>query len=338
MFAFLLNPGGKRRKRKSRSCHYVKRKGARRYKRCYGRRKSFKGGRRSAKARRRYRRARRSGYRTLSYRKKHGLGEFAKGGFWHSASVSARDNDKLPTAAERGYRSVANNGRRRRRNGRRVRARNANWFPAMAMNPGGSAYAMNPNPLKSVFKGYRFGTMMDTVPLAAGLLGNMVVSGFLMPYLPTMLSTGIGSYFLQLGTAGLTGAVVGMLAPKYAGGVLIGGVTGVMINVVRNYVLPMFSHTTAAMKGMLGSLGLGCLTGNCGGMGAYNVDYAAGNWGGGMDPDQMAASNPFTLAADFTQAITPEDMTPQLEYSRPMGGFSADTIDNTATVELTDIP
>lgn len=332
MFAFLLNPGGKRRKRKSRSCHYVKRKGARRYKRCFGRRKGRRSGRRA------HRRARR-GYRTLSYRKKHGLGEFAKGGFWHSASVSARDNDKLPTAAERGYRSVANNGRRRRRkNGRRARARNSYWVPEFAMNPGGSSYSMNP--LKSVFKGFNTRTLLQTIPLTAGLLGNMTVAALVSPYLPSMLASGIGSYALQLGTAGITGALLGMVAPQYAFPVMLGGVVGVMINVLRNYAFPMVGHGASALKSGFGALSgtLGCMTGNCGGMGAYDVQYAAGNWGGGMDPDQMAASSPFTLAADFTQPITPEDMTPQLEYSRPMGSFSADTIDNTATVELTDIP
>lgn len=315
MFAFLLNPGGRKAKRRRR------RSRGRRMKVCYTRRSS----RRS----RRGRKAKKYGRRRSSRRSRRWSSTTARR-MWHGraspalrasrAAYAAEQADRLPSASERGYRSVANNGKRRRRS----RRRNTTWVPQFATNPyWAPQFAMNPSGvLRSVKSGFNLKLLTGAVPVAVGFFGNMALASTVSSYLPSMLQGNLGQALVGAATAGLLGFAVHFVSPRHAVPVAFGGVLEVMVSTIRQYIMPVVSHATSGIADYItrgdaaAARSLGCMNGGCGGMGLVNASYVAGNWVTGRTPQSFAAMNPFELGSDFTQPITPEDLTPQLDYAQ----------------------
>jgi hypothetical protein len=102
--------------------------------------------------------------------------------------------------------------------------------------------------------GYNVKTLGEAGVVVGGALGNAWLSGMVGSFLPGMLQSGIGNYAVGLGTAGVLGAGVGMVAPKQAGKVFFGGVLEVVTRAVKEYVVPM-------IPGMSGCSGYGCMNG-----------------------------------------------------------------------------
>lgn len=82
---------------------------------------------------------------------------------------------------------------------------------------------------------------MKAVPVVAGALGNAWFSGFVsgLPFIPGMLRSGFPSYLLSLGTAGVLGAGVGMLSPRWGAPVFFGGILDTLIRASNQYIVPM---------------------------------------------------------------------------------------------------
>jgi len=140
---------------------------------------------------------------------------------------------------------------------------------------------MNPGRLLgSVTKGFQPRVVMGTLPVVGGALGNAMLSGVVSGYLPDMLSSGPGNLVVGLGTAGVLGAGVGMLAPKMAAPVFLGGVIEVVTRGVKQYLMPAVGMS-------------GCMGGCCGlaGCGDYGIDMmTGGRYGEGPVPDFAQAS------------------------------------------------
>jgi hypothetical protein len=155
-------------------------------------------------------------------------------------------------------RKYASNGRRRRArfsyNGRRRRSRNySHWLPAYANNPSWiPSYARNPGMVGTLTKGFSPSMIISTLPVIGGALGNAAFAGFLGNYMPSILRSGVGNLALGAASAGLLGAGVGMLAPRYAGPVFFGGIIEVMTRVIRQYAMPLIGKGVSTVKGMLG--------------------------------------------------------------------------------------
>jgi len=120
--------------------------------------------------------------------------------------------------------------------------KNPYWVPRYAMNPGGGMVG-------KLTAGYQPKLLMASLPYVGGALGNAILATWLkkLTIMPSMFKTGIGNTVLNLASAGLLGAGVGMLSPKYAGPVFMGGVVDAVISVFNQY-LPM--------KGCCGGYGM----------------------------------------------------------------------------------
>ena len=279
MFAFLLNPGGRRGRR-----HKVKHRG----------RRSSVSIRRSRRARRSYVRhyksATRGRYKALTRRLLDRM-ICAPGAArrWHAARQRCPSRVKLSPSsfsASSGMapawsygveRSVAAN-RKRRRNGRRARfhyrRRNASWLPSFSMNGIG---------VKSLATGFQPDMLTKGAVTLAGFIGNALVTKHVsgLGFMPGFLKAGPGSYVLGLGTAGLTGAAVGMLSPKYGVPVLFGAVLQQIVKAYNEYLAPKASFLPtlgsfddyATVEQIRNARPLGCLFGGCGGgaLGQYNA-------------------------------------------------------------------
>jgi hypothetical protein len=107
---------------------------------------------------------------------------------------------------------------------------------------------MNPGQgiVGSLTSGFKPSVLMSTVPVIGGALGNKMLSGFLSGFMPSMLQSGIGNYALGIASAGLLGAGVGMVSPRYASSVFFGGIVEVMMRMFKSYI--------PGLSGMLGSL------------------------------------------------------------------------------------
>jgi hypothetical protein len=323
MVAFLLNPGGRKRRRKGKS----RSRKSRGHRRSYRRRKMSKA-RRSTRAR--------SAARRRSYRKwrlasgslfKRALGGMAcsKAGRKRFYSMARSCSTRRPSASvgdlksasELGYRSVANNGgrRSRRRNGhrrsRRSHRRNP-WVPTFAMNPA----------MSTVMKGFNPSTLMEAVPVGVGFIGNMAAAQFVSGYMPSMLQSGPGNLVVSAMTSGLLGALVALVTPRYAKSVFYGGLTNTVYTAIRMYLLPAAGRLKAGIGDYItradvsAAHPLGCYGGCGNGMGQLvNQSYRDANWGTNDNWNAMSAANPFTLGPTFTAGITPEELDPQLEYA-----------------------
>lgn len=146
---------------------------------------------------------------------------------------------------------VAANGRRRRRRNRRVgfnyrpkRRNKSTYFPAMSMNPSGI--------VRSATMAFDRRTITNTLPLLGGFLFNRYLTATIAGLLPNALSfmkSGLGAQGLGLISASLMSAGLKMVAPRYAGDALKGGVIQVVTSVAQQYVLPMIGFSPMAGMG-----------------------------------------------------------------------------------------
>jgi len=156
--------------------------------------------------------------------------------------------------AKRRHRLAALKGaRRKRRRGGRRRARNSRFRyrrrRGRARRRGGRRRRRNPFAItKSITAGFQPKILTKAATITGGALGNAWFSGMVSGFLPGMLQSGVGNYVVGLGTAGVLGAGVGMVAPRMAGDVFLGGVLEVVTRAVKEYVLPV-------LPGMSGFVG-----------------------------------------------------------------------------------
>ena len=326
MIAFLLNPGGRRRRRRRNAWRGHKRAHRLAALRGWSKRRRKGGGRRRrTRSRRRGRRCKTARYmiagkvRTRCRRRRHK----AKGSPWNYETLPTSSGGWSYPGGQ-----VAANRRRRRRNGRRARRRNTTWFPQMAMNPSWvPAYAMNPG-LKSVP-----GTLRRNVlPGVIGLFGSMTTTAMLakVPYVGQYFGgSGIVGALTSVGSAALTAALIGIISPAWVAPAFIGGLMGVGLTVAKEYIMPTVSRLKSGIGDYLTvsdaqnarPLGCyGCGTG-MGDMGLHDATWNANNWQINDTPDDLASMNPFTLGTEFTQPITPEQMTAQLPYNAGLGDY-----------------
>lgn len=342
MTAFLLNPRHKR-KRKYGKRKYGKRKAYRR-RRWYGRRRRPLTGK-SAIRTRLYRMGRRAG--------------LIEGGQKCARAVSAirsgtkrRSKKELaaihgPYASTIPVRLLATNRRgRRARFNYRHRRRRRNYSTYMPAYSHGSnpywtpQYAMNQaNLVGQVTAGFRPRVLMQVLPYAGGAIGNAFVSAWLSRFMPAMLQSGAPNLLVGLASAGLLGAGVGMVSPRFGRPVFFGGLIEVATRGLRTYALPAVQRAKAGLMGMLGlddylTVGdaaaarpLYGLDACCPSLGQYDLQA----WGIGQELDVGAQSLDDMLQ---TNAMNPESMMPQLTF-RGIGYTMNDAaIEGTATDEL----
>lgn len=274
MYAVLLNPPKKRRKGKRRKSS-VRRRLSRRCRSHIARRAAVKrfGKRAKKKAARRV-------------RAKKSSGKIVR------VKTEADPMGVLPAAY------AANPRRRRRRRARnssrrllRRRRRNySHWIPAYGESNGGMSanpayftprYTMN-NPataISSVTAGFKPKVLMSTLPVVGGVVGNAVLSKFIGQYMPAVMRGGLGKIAVGLGSAGLLGAGAGLIKPKMAAPVFIGGVVETVTKAFRQYLLPM-----AGLSG----LGMCCSMNGCGNCGLG--DWGESMVGGSFYPSYQAAT------------------------------------------------
>jgi len=118
----------------------------------------------------------------------------------------------------RGHRKAARKGWRRRRSRTRRRRRAAN--PALSLR----------RPMSALTAGFNVNTLKTAGIVAAGAVLNAMASKPVINMMPIdALRSGPGSYIPGLATAGALGGLTGMVAPKFAGNVLMGGVLQVAL-------------------------------------------------------------------------------------------------------------
>lgn len=138
----------------------------------------------------------------------------------------------------------SNPGRSARFNYRkRRRRRNVSWVPEYAgesENPSWvPSYAHNPGVTGALTAGFSPRAVLRTLPVIGGMFGNTIVTGWVSRMMPDFLASGPGNYVVGLGSAGLLGAAVGMLRPRWAAPVFMGGVIEVMTRILRQWVMPV---------------------------------------------------------------------------------------------------
>jgi len=156
----------------------------------------------------------------------------------------------------------ASNPRRRRRRSRRrhSNARRMRWFNRRGRRRYSRRRRRNPvsynrrhrrrgrrrNPglairgrMGQVFAGFSPTVLMKALPVAGGAIGNAFLSGFLSSRLPLpgFLKAGPGAYVTSLASAGLLGAGVGMVAPRFGPSVFFGGVLETVIRAMNEFVV-----------------------------------------------------------------------------------------------------
>jgi len=347
MFAFLLNPRGKkRRSRKAKRRTYKKRYARKRYARkkrvsmrrrlsgirAYRHRRALIGGQAARKAIQALACGPRP-YRTLKrLRKKCPV----------KGVAAVMPATKIP-----GYIGPYEKNRRRYRNPRfKYRARNySTWIPAYKNPSWVPSYAMNPNTTFTgkLAAGFRPGVLISAVPVVGGAIGNAMLASYVTRFLPGMLQTGFPNLLVGLATAGLLGAGIGMLAPRMGGPIFFGGVIEVVTRGVRSYILPTIEKVKSGISDYLtvgdaaAARPLGCYGGGC--MGLYEPS-----------PEAMS-SQVYNSMIDWSPqaSTTPESLGPQIGFSdyltpaaaaaaRPLGylGYTMNdaAIESTATEEL----
>jgi hypothetical protein len=140
-------------------------------------------------------------------------------------------------------------GRRHRRNatfnyGASYTRRNdggSTWLPAFRNPYWVPRYATNPGFVGALTKPFQPKLLLGMTPYVGGALGNAILSTWLrnLGFMPQMLKSGIGGSVVNLASAGLLGAGVGMISPRLAGPVFMGGVVDAVISVVNEYLKPM---------------------------------------------------------------------------------------------------
>ncbi|MDD5707988.1 MAG: hypothetical protein PHR35_18875 [Kiritimatiellae bacterium] len=117
-------------------------------------------------------------------------------------------------------------------------------------------YGYNPSlslshPLSAVKAGFNMGALKRAGILSGGAIGGGLVSGALNqyvvgPYLPSVAGNKYAGYAVGLASAGLVGAIGGMVAPRFAGDLMTGAVVKVVADVINDLNLGGIT----AFKGM----------------------------------------------------------------------------------------
>lgn len=300
MYAVLLNPPKKRKKRKklSKACrsHIAKRA----YRK--GRRKKA-----APKRRRKSRRARPDPFNALPS---------SMGGRSRRRNYSSWiPAYKNPGRKRRRSASYRYKGKRKRRKSRNYSTwipafSNPAWVPSYAMNPGGGIVA-------NLTRGMKPATLAKAAPMAVGVVGNVALGRFVSDKLPAMFQSGGLNVVVNLATAGLLGAAAGMVKPSYAGPVFLGGIVEAITRAANEFILP--------------ALGLG------GCMGCGLGDYAENMRTQAYLPSYEAATGLNTTGAEglLGDYLTRTDAA----TARPLGGVHPtavhdSVIDSVGAVEL----
>jgi hypothetical protein len=139
--------------------------------------------------------------------------------------------DRLMSAAERGYRAVANNS------GRRAMKRRKGGFSPMKFKFG-NYVSMNPPQVQAAYAGALSGVQPKNVtgvaPILGGYVANALFTSAMSKFIPHTQS-GIGSYALGLVNSGL----LGLLAKRFVGaefarGMVIGARAEPIVRLVRD--------------------------------------------------------------------------------------------------------
>jgi hypothetical protein len=111
---------------------------------------------------------------------------------------------------------------------------------------------MNPGVVGSLTSGFKPKLIVAMTPYVGGALANAILASQIkkLGFLPSMLKSGIGGTVTNLASAGLLGAGVGMIAPKYAGAVFMGGVVDAVINLFNESVKPLLGLKGCCGYGM----------------------------------------------------------------------------------------
>lgn len=130
---------------------------------------------------------------------------------------------------------------------RRRRGRNPSWIPGYATNPGSL--------VGSATKGFSLNAITGVVPVAAGAFGNLYLSRTISGYAPSIITGNtIGQIGLGVASAGVLAGAVGMVAPKYSGQVLLGGLAQVLTGLIRSTFMGDY-ETVGEKVYPIGSLG-----------------------------------------------------------------------------------
>ncbi len=144
---------------------------------------------------------------------------------------SAEVGDRLMSAAERGYRAVANNS------GRRSMKRKKSGFGSMKFNFGHYVSA-NPPTVSAKYAGALSGVepknVSGVVPILGGYIANALFTSAMSKFIPHTQS-GLGSYALGLVNSGLLGLVARrFVGQDFARGMVIGARAEPIVRLVRD--------------------------------------------------------------------------------------------------------
>jgi len=362
MIAFLLNPGGKKKRGRKRGRKYSRRAGAR--KAAASRRRRVAAGKRAY----RHRRALLGGTAARKAISALACGPkpYAKlRRLMRSCPAKIRSEVRSHggiagiIAARRAPGAIVHNPRRRRKNGgarfsytsRRKSKNYSSWIPAYSNPYWVPQFAMNPGIIASATRGYSPKVLLSALPVVGGAIGNAMFAGMLSSRLPSFLQSGLPNLAVGAASAGLLGALVGVVSRRLAAPVFFGGMVEVMTRVIRQYLLPTVGKLKSGIGDYLTRANaadarpLGCFAGGCG-MGSGPL----GPWNptGHRSPEDYAAEAINTFTPEFVGSATPEDLTPQYmgDYltvanareARPLGalGYTMNdaAIEGSATEEL----
>ena len=193
-----------------------------------------------------------------------------------TASASPiRSVDYLPSAAERGYRSVANPRRRKGHKGGSKKHGLLHGFMSK-LNPG-KMISMAAPEQDGVFSGFQPKNLTGIVPIVGGFIANTMAQKLIADRGPSFVKGGIGSYGAGLASAGLIGALAGRLDKNVGQSMFIGGVVQTLQRIVSDVSEKGFSALSLS-----------------GGMGDFPT------------PEQLQAASPGALPSVYTSlAIGP---------------------------------
>lgn len=252
---------------------------------------------------------------------KTGMGNFIE----KFKGASTAIGDRLFSAAERGYRHVANNPRgRKRRKSRNGKSASFSFAPASFKKH----FSMNAPTTSSAYGGALDGlqpkNITGVVPIIGGYAIGAMVSGYLSKKIP-YTSKGIGNLALSLASAGVLGATAGQfLGKSVGGGVLIGAIVEPLARTFNEITTKGLSALSLAgwsddrlddrfNANVLGSPFGERLGDRFGNVGAQLGDFTT--------PGQITGANPTesSMSQYSLPAATQANVIPQTQFS-PAGG------------------
>ena len=135
-------------------------------------------------------------------------------------------------------------GRRHRRSGRRHRARNRRHYRRhRRYNSSGGGTLSIRRPFEALKAGFKPQLLTKGAVVLGGFVANSLLVSQLnnLSFVPAFLKSGPGSYAVGLGTAGLAGALGGMVMPGYGVTLAFGGVLQQLVKAYNQYLAPMSS-------------------------------------------------------------------------------------------------